>query len=159
MEETMREIFEMRSRIPAPAATVFGWHEKPEALQSLIPPGDPVKLVSATGGIRDGAQVVLAIGYWPLQLHWVALHKDFQPGRQFTDVQVKGPFHLWEHTHSVLPDGPDACFLVDHVEYELPFGALGRLALPLVRRKLKAMFDWRHGVTRSATLAATSKQT
>jgi ligand-binding SRPBCC domain-containing protein len=144
----MKQIFEKRTRIPAPASAVFAWHESPEALRRLIPPHDPVKVVSATGGIRDGARVVLAIGYWPCQMHWVALHKGYIAGIQFTDVQERGPFKSWEHTHRVLPDGSDACFLVDHVEYELPFGILGRvLGSPLVRRKLRRMFAWRHQTT------------
>jgi len=150
----MKQIYEKRMRIPAPAAVVFAWHESPEALRRLIPPKDPVKVVSSTGGIRDGARVVLAMGYWPLQIYWVALHKSYIPGVQFTDVQERGPFRSWEHTHSVVPDGSDACFLVDHVEYELPFGLLGRaLGLRLVRRKLERMFAWRH----QATLRAMSE--
>ena len=117
----------------------------------MIPPNDPVKVVSSTGGIRDGARVVLAMGYWPLQMHWVAVHKNYVPGVLFTDVQERGPFKFWEHTHSVLPDGPDACFLLDHVEYELPFGVIGHLlGAPLVRRKLERMFEWRHDVTLQA---------
>ena len=110
-----------------------------------------MKVVSSTGGIRDGARVVLAMGYWPLQMHWVAVHKNYVPGVLFTDVQERGPFKFWEHTHSVLPDGPDACFLLDHVEYELPFGVIGHLlGAPLVRRKLERMFEWRHDVTLQA---------
>lgn len=151
--EPVPEIFEKRTRIPASAKTVFAWHESADALRSLIPPGDPVKVVQQSGGIRDGAEVVLAIGYWPLQIHWVARHCHYVPCRQFTDVQEKGPFRFWEHTHSVLPDGPDACILIDHVEYELPFGFLGRLALPLVRKKLRAMFSWRHQITYDANTA------
>lgn len=143
----MKQVFEKRIRIPAPASQVFAWHESPDALRWLIPPGDPVKVVARSGGIRDGATVVLEIGYTPLKIRWVARHKNFVEGRQFTDVQEKGPFAFWEHTHTVIPDGHSACFLIDHVEYELPFGIFGRLALPLVRRKLEALFAWRHQVT------------
>jgi ligand-binding SRPBCC domain-containing protein len=141
------EVFEKRTRIPASARKVFAWHESADALRSLIPPRDPVRVVRQSGGVKDGAQVVLALGYGPFCLHWVAEHQNYLPGRQFTDVQKQGPFHLWEHTHTVLPDGPDACILIDHVEYELPFGVLGRLVLPFVRWKLKGMFAWRHQVT------------
>jgi ligand-binding SRPBCC domain-containing protein len=151
----MKQTFETRTRIPAPALRVFAWHESPEALRMLIPPHDPVKVVSSTGGIRDGARVVLAIGYWPFQIHWVALHKGYIAGVQFTDVQERGPFRSWEHTHRVLAEDATACFLVDHVEYELPFGSLGRvLASALVRRKLRRMFSWRHQVTFEACTLA-----
>ncbi|MDQ6664626.1 MAG: SRPBCC family protein [Acidobacteriota bacterium] len=144
----MKEVFEYRTRIPASAERVFAWHERPEALQKLIPPGDPVTILEHTGGIRDGARVVLAMGYRPFKLRWVARHKSYVEGRQFIDFQEKGPFKFWEHTHIVEPDGPDACFLLDHIEYELPFGALGRfLGGRLARKKLEKTFAYRHSVT------------
>lgn len=147
----MKKIFERRLRIPAPASQVFAWHEQDSALEKLIPPGDPVKVLEHSGGIRDGAQVVLLVGRFPFQIKWVARHDNFVEGRQFRDVQVSGPFRTWEHTHSVMPDGPDASILIDHVEYELPFGAIGgRLLDKIVMRKLNKMFDWRHNVTHQA---------
>ncbi len=144
----MKRIFERRVRIPASAAQVFAWHERPDALEKLIPPGDPVKAVEHTGGIRDGARVVLRIGYWPLYIRWIAMHRDYVPGEQFVDVQTSGPFKSWKHTHRVTPEGADACILEDHIEYELPFGAIGELVMGgIARRKLNAMFDYRHQVT------------
>lgn len=141
-------IFERRVRIPAPAAEVFAWHERPEALRDLIPPGDPVRVLEAKGGIRDGGRVVLQVGVFPLRRKWVAVHRDYIEGKQFRDEQVSGPFRRWVHTHSVVADGPDACWLVDHVDYALPFGPLSEwLAGWFVRRKLGAMFAWRHAAT------------
>lgn len=145
----MRYIYERRIRIPAPASQVFAWHEKPDALQKLIPPGDPVKLLEHSGdGIHDGARVVLQLGKGPFKLKWVALHDGYVKDRQFRDVQTSGPFHVWEHTHEFMPDGKSACILVDHVEYVPPFGSIGAALLDkMIRRKLDAMFDWRHHVT------------
>src|ERR1019366_9192901 len=90
----------------------------------LIPPGDPVRVLEAEGGIRDGGRVVRQVGVFPFRMKWVALHRDYIAGRQFRDEQVQGPFRRWVHTHSVIEDGPDSCWLVDHVEYELPLGTL-----------------------------------
>ena len=81
-------------------------------------------------------------------MRWVAEHRDYVEGRQFRDVQVKGPFAHWEHTHRVDPDGPDTCYLEDHVEYALPFGGFGALlGGGLVRRRLRRTFAYRHRVT------------
>lgn len=140
--------YERRIRIPAAASKVFAWHEREDALQKLIPPGDPVKLVDRTGGIRDGARVVLEVGKFPFRMKWVAVHDSYVEGRQFRDVQTSGPFHRWEHTHLIMPDGGNACILMDHVEYELPLGAVGQKFLTkFVHRRLDKMFDWRHQVT------------
>ena len=46
-------------------------------------------------------------------------------GREFSDVQISGPFKSWTHGHRMTPDGANACTLEDRIEYELPLGALG----------------------------------
>ena len=143
----MIRVFEKESRIEAPAERVFAWHERPEALAKLIPPGAPVRVIEHIGGIRDGARVVLAMGYPPFTIRWVAVHQNYVPGHQFEDVQTQGPMRFWRHTHTVLGDGPSACILRDHVEYELPFSPFSEIAGHLVRRQLEKMFKYRHGVT------------
>ena len=50
----------------------------------------------------------------------------------------------WDHTHLVEPDGPDACWLTDRIEYELPLATVALLARPLVEATLKRTFDYRH---------------
>lgn len=141
--------FSKRTRIRASAAALYRWHAESGALERLTPPCERLRIVSRTGGIEDGARVSFRIG--PLGLLWVAEHRDNIPGRQFRDVQIRGPFRRWEHLHRFLADGPDACYLLDEVIYELPFGWLGdRLAGNFVRRKLERLFDWRHQVTLQA---------
>jgi ligand-binding SRPBCC domain-containing protein len=49
------------------------------------------------------------------------------------------------------PDGAGGSWLVDHIEYELPLGAIGNLvAGRFVRNKIDKMFDYRHAVTKRA---------
>jgi ligand-binding SRPBCC domain-containing protein len=103
----------------------------------LGPPGDPVRLIAHEGGIRDGARVELEIGHPPFSVRWIAAHSGYIENRQFRDIQVRGPFAFWEHTHLFEADGPEACHLEDRVEYALPFGVLGRwLFGAVVERRL-----------------------
>lgn len=143
----MRHVFEKTLLVPASAERVFAWHEEPGALEKLIPPGDPVRVVEHTGGIQDGARVVLQMGYPPLALRWVAVHEGYVPGRQFRDRQQSGPFAFWLHTHLFQSTGADSSTLTDHVEFELPFSPVSDLLLPLVLRKLEKTFAYRHSVT------------
>jgi len=56
---------------------------------------------------------------------------------------VRGPYALWHHTHTFVPDG-DGTIMRDAVRYGIAFGALGDLAhRTLVRRDLEAIFDFR----------------
>lgn len=145
------QLFIKRSRFDAPVEAVFGWHAQPGAFMKLKPPWERIELVEESGGIQDGARVVLHIYAGPLSIRWVALHKGYIENRRFQDVQVEGPFAKWEHTHLFEPDGPAACYLEDRVEYALPFGWLGRLAAgALTRRKLRRLFEYRHRVCRES---------
>lgn len=140
--------FTKRSRIEAPADEVFHWHARPGAFERLTPPWEHVEIEERRGGIEDGARLVLRMGYPPLQLRWVADHRDYVEGRQFRDVQSSGPFKRWEHTHRFEPDSDAACILEDHIEYELPIAPLGEVfGGSLTKNRLERMFRYRHTVT------------
>jgi hypothetical protein len=93
--------------------------------------------------------VTLELPLGPTRFRWIAEHRDYLANRQFTDVQVEGPFSSWEHTHRMSPDGPDACRLTDTICYRLPAGIVGdALAGIHVRSELARTFAYRHRVTR-----------
>lgn len=142
--------FVHRSRIPASGREVYRWHTEPGALQRLVPPWEQVEVVEE-GALENGALVVLRVGLGPVRRRWISRIDSVIPGRQFRDVQVRGPFALWEHTHRVVPDGESACWLEDWVLYALPFGLLGRLIGDrLVRGRLVRLFEYRHRRTLEA---------
>ena len=67
----------------------------------------------------------------------------FDPPREFQDLQEKGPYREWVHTHTFVQEG-DAVRMTDCVEYALPFGLAGRIAHALVvRRQLAGIFAFR----------------
>ena len=140
--------FTKRTRINAPAAAVFAWHARPGAFERLTPPWERVQPLESSGGIEDGARRCFRVRVGPAWVRWVAEHRDYVEGRQFRDVQIEGPFARWEHTHRFEPDGPQACYLEDTVEYALPFGFLGSLfGGRSARSSLERMLDYRHAVT------------
>ena len=147
--------FTKRSSFACSPAELFQWHERPGAFQRLNPPFDPVSVRSATGGIKDGARVELAVPIGPGPLRaitfpWRLEHRDYIAGAQFRDVQRSGPFRSWCHTHSILPGDNGGSVLDDTIEYALPMGSLGALAGGwLVQKKLRALFEYRHTVTKN----------
>ncbi len=123
---------------------MFRWHERAGAVQRLTPPWASVEVVERRGDIHDGDRTVLMVGPAFVRRRWVAEHRDHQPGRQFRDVQVEGPFERWVHTHRFESLGDGACRVEDHVEFGLPLHPLSRPALPLAHRELRRMFEYRH---------------
>lgn len=141
--------FVQRSHLPFPAERVFDWHARSGALERLTPPFSPVRVIERTGrGIEPGARVVLRIPVGPAGVTWVAEHRALETGRLFRDVQVRGPFALWDHTHRFVPEGPRASILEDRVLYALPGGGIANaVGAPVVRGMLAGMFGYRHRIT------------
>ena len=141
-------VFHQSSCLDYPADRVYDWHARPGSLQRLFPPWERVELLEHTGGISNGARAVLEVRIGPVPVTWVAEHRDCVPGRQFTDVQVEGPFARWEHSHRFEPIDPDACLLEDRVEYALPLEPASSVILGrAVADRLQRAFDFRHRVT------------
>jgi len=138
------------SRITAPPAVVFAFHESPRAIVHLIPPWEKMEVAATDGSLHIGSQVVLqgkVLGLLPV--HWVALHTEYDPPHVFADRQQSGPFAFWYHRHRCVDDGAGGTLLRDEVEYQAPLGALGELFGGwLIRRKLDGMFAYRHDKTR-----------
>jgi uncharacterized protein (TIGR01777 family) len=150
------QTFRKTTRIRRPASEVFAWHERPCALERLTPPWEQVEVLESHGGVHDGGRVLLRSKVGPAWVRWEALHRDYDEGRRFCDVQVRGPFAVWEHEHRVESDGPAVGVLTDEIGYRLPLGGVGQmLGGGLVRRRLKRLFAYRHAVTRDDLLAAT----
>ena len=87
------------------------------------------------------------IEYWLrwrwFPVRWLTEIRAWEPPRRFVDVQLQGPYRLWEHTHTfeAISDGT---LMRDVVRYAMPFGFLGRLAhFCFVKADLDSIFDYR----------------
>ncbi|MEL6105757.1 MAG: TIGR01777 family oxidoreductase [Planctomycetota bacterium] len=137
--------------LPTDPAGAFAYHERPGALDRLIPPWKRVRVESSDGSLRSGSRVVLRMGVGPISMKWVALHKDYDPPSLFSDEQESGPFAEWLHEHRFETDQPDSshCVLQDHISYRLPLAPLGQwLGGSAARKELETMFAFRHRITR-----------
>ncbi len=143
--------FVKESTIDAPAEEVFAFHEAPDAFERLQPPWQATEIVQPPTSLEVGTRVVVKVRVGPFWQTLVAEHVAYEPGRMFADRMVSGPFASWLHRHVVTPTDPGRCLLTDDIEYELPFGALGRLfGGRFARRSLERLFEFRHEVTRRA---------
>lgn len=146
MTETPRTY---RSPIDTSSEALHAWHAQPGALQRLTPPWKAVRILDE-GGIAAGETARLRVPVaGPLGFDWRLVHQRLEHGDGFADVQLSGPFRAWRHEHRFEPRGEEASVLVDHLSYELPLGAAGRLAAgPSIARNLDELFAFRHRRTR-----------
>ncbi len=144
--------FRFASHFPCTARELYDWHSRPGALERLLPPWDKTRVISQTGLIEPGARVVLRLQAGPFACQWHARHVENVPGALFRDIQEKGPFATWSHTHR-FTDTPQGALLEDEIEYALP----GQALLPdgidrLVKRSLERVFRYRHATLRGDIL-------
>ena len=140
--------FEAQIELPHSAADVFRWHAQPGAFVRLAPPWRRIALASPAASLVDGSQQTMTLCVGPLRIHWQAEIRHVTPDREFTDVQLAGPFKHWEHRHIVAAHIESSCTLEDRVSFALPLGRFGELvAGRLVRRELRRLFAYRHALT------------
>lgn len=93
--------------------------------------------------MEEGARIEYRIRWMVFTLRWVTVIARWVPGVEFQDRQERGPYRTWIHTHRFQSEG-DGVLMRDRVEYELPFGVLGRIAHALlVQRQLEGIFEYR----------------
>lgn len=164
----MTERFETRQWVPYPVELVFAFFADPRNLPHLMPPKlearledarmepAPVRPVAQDAARRFlsvaagvGSEILISfypIPWAPKRLSWMARITEFEWNSHFRDEQVRGPFQRFEHRHGIraeMRDGQEGTLVSDEVEFELPYGWLGRVGGVLVRRKLVKSFAYR----------------
>ena len=141
-------IFLRKILLPVSAAEAFLWHNQPGAFKRLLPPWEKIKLLSHSDKIDDGAQAKLyctLLG--PFGFTWLLEHRGYISGKQFCDVQLKGPFSSYQHSHLFRELGENS-ELTDQIEYKLPFAKISQLFAPqLIEKRLERTFRYRHRIT------------
>jgi ligand-binding SRPBCC domain-containing protein len=140
-------VLERSQRVELPARQAFDFYVDAHNLEPMTPPwlhfevttpGEPI--------LRRGTLLDYKLRLHGVPVRWQTLIETWEPPLRFVDVQAKGPYSLWEHTHLFEKDGDAATIVRDRVRYEIPLGPLGALAHRLfVRRDLKRIFDYRAG--------------
>ncbi|HKY03760.1 MAG TPA: SRPBCC family protein [Blastocatellia bacterium] len=98
--------------------------------------------------MKEGTLIEYRLALFGIPFRWKTLIEEWSPESYFVDVQLKGPYKLWRHTHSFEEIGPSRTVMRDRVEYQIGFGPLGRLVHSLfVGRMLKNIFDYRAEMT------------
>ncbi|MFN2385221.1 MAG: SRPBCC family protein [Thermoanaerobaculia bacterium] len=130
--------------IPAPRPQVWAFFSDPGNLTRITPRSLGFRIVGAPPGpLERGSRIAYRIRWAALTLGWTTRISRWEPEDFFEDVQERGPYRRWVHTHRFTPQH-GGTRMEDRVEYELPFGVLGRLAHRLsVRRQLEGIFHHR----------------
>ena len=137
-------VLERAQLIDRPRGEVFSFFADARNLEAITPeflrfeilPPAPVEM-------RAGTLIDYRLSLFGVPFRWRTRIEEWEPGRRFVDLQLRGPYALWHHTHA-FEDADGGTRMTDRVRYRLPLGPLGELAHPVfVRRTLERIFDFR----------------
>jgi len=134
--------------VPLPRSQVFAFFAEAGNLERITPPELKFRILTPTPiAMRPGALIDYALSLFGVRFSWRSEITVWEPETRFVDIQVRGPYAEWVHTHT-FEDVPGGTRIRDHVRYRLPLAPLGNIALPVVRVQLRRIFDYREAVTR-----------
>ena len=129
--------------VPVPIEEAWAFYADPRNLEAITPPWLRFRIVETPASLHAGARLRYRLRLHGVTIGWLTEIRRWQPPRTFVDVQRRGPYLQWEHTHRLTPTA-GGTEIHDHVSYRV-LG--GRAANLLVRRWLDAIFDYRAGRT------------
>ena len=136
-------VLERVQALPRPVDAVFAFFSDPQNLETITPPWLRFRILEAPRRLEPGSLLRYRLSLFGVPISWRTLIAAWQPPRSFTDIQLSGPYPLWEHTHRFSPRN-GGTEVYDHVCYRVPGGPLASiLEAKLVGRWLDDIFDYR----------------
>ena len=140
---TPDRILERSTWLPRPVDETFSFFADATNLERITPPELRFRIVSRLPiEMRPGTLIEFRLALFALPFRWCSRIDEWAPPFRFVDTQLAGPYRRWVHLHEFTPER-GGTRMRDRVEYRLPLGWPGLAALPLVRRQLKRIFDYR----------------
>ncbi|MDO8434511.1 MAG: SRPBCC family protein [Candidatus Binatus sp.] len=138
-------ILERAQIIPLPLDETFRFFSDARNLERLTPRFLNFKFLSTPPEVmQTGTIIDYQIRLCGVPVHWCTRIEAVEPPHRFVDVQDKGPYRFWRHTHTFRDAGNGTTEIKDRVEYAMPLGPLGEFAHRLfVARSLQQIFDFR----------------
>lgn len=137
-------ILERRQLIPRPLGDVFPFFADAGNLEAITPAFLHFQILTPQPiAMAPGTLIDYQVRLFGLPLKWRTRIEEFEPGQRFVDVQVRGPYKLWHHTHE-FEETSAGTLMTDRVRYQLPLGPVGWTVHSLwVERTLTRIFDHR----------------
>jgi ligand-binding SRPBCC domain-containing protein len=132
--------------LPARPEDVFPFFADARNLEAITPP--LLRFEVVTPGeipMQVGTLIQYRLTLRGIGVNWLTSIQEWDPPYRFVDVQVRGPYALWHHTHEfgATPDGK-ATIMRDTVRYAIGFGPFGALAArAFVHRDVATIFEYR----------------
>jgi ligand-binding SRPBCC domain-containing protein len=136
--------FSCTQLIPRPLSEVFSFFSSEKNLEKITPPWLRFKVLrKSTPEMEPGTLIDYHLKISGMPVQWRTRILVWEPESHFVDIQLKGPYKKWHHTHR-FDSSAKGTWMSDKVVYQLPFGRLGDLLMGRkVRRQIEEIFGYR----------------
>ena len=132
MTEVRCRRIELTTEIPATPEQCFELSLSVDAHRSSMSDSGERAVAGVTSGVmRLGDSVTWKARHFGLPVTMTSVISVYDAPHLFVDEQQSGPFRRWWHEHRFEPTA-GGTLMTDVVEFEAPFGVVGRLANVLV---------------------------
>jgi ligand-binding SRPBCC domain-containing protein len=130
--------------LPHAAQDVWPFFCDVNNLEEITPPLLSFRVLGqSTPVIGTGTLIDYRLKLNRIPIRWQTRIDTWDPPHRFVDLQAKGPYSLWHHTHDFIPMGTGT-LMRDTVRYRPPAGWLGALAGgSKVASDVERIFDYR----------------
>ena len=130
--------------IPRDRKDVFSFFEDAGNLEKITPGFLHFRIATPLPiEMKEGTLIDYRLRLFGMPIKWRTLIETYEPPVRFVDMQLKGPYKVWHHTHE-FEEVDEGTRMTDTVQYSLRFGPLGLVARSVfVKRTLGQIFDYR----------------
>ena len=131
--------------IPIPVREAFDFFSNPRNLERLTPDLVHFQFLKAPPEkVSPGTILEYRLRLYGVPVKWRTRIESVDAPTRFIDVQDKGPYAMWRHTHSFREVDAVHTEIHDRIDFAMPLGPLGEIAYRmLVAGSLQQIFDYR----------------
>ncbi|MCB0271817.1 MAG: SRPBCC family protein [Bdellovibrionales bacterium] len=147
MFQALLRVYQTSTFIPKPRSEVFAFFCDAKNLERITPPTLQFHILEqTTKNITQGTEFEYQLKIHGVPVRWRSKIIDWKPEEKFTDIQIKGPYKKWHHTHT-FEEVESGTLMTDTVLYQLRGGRLiDLLAGWWVKKDVAKIFSYREQV-------------
>jgi ligand-binding SRPBCC domain-containing protein len=132
--------------IECPIERVWHFYTDVKHLETITPKGIELKIIRTTNqNIVQGQEIWVSGKIFKKMGRRMKWHSKitFLKSHEYIDEMLSGPFKKWRHLHRFHNIEGKQTEIIDEVEFELPYGILGKLIEDYAYKQLQDIFEYR----------------